>query len=63
LSVSSVIGSVRMRFPVAAKIALHTAGAAGGSAGSPSPVGGADDVLRYELASEWLPHTVGWLQQ
>jgi hypothetical protein len=33
------IGSVRMRFPVAAKIALHSAGMAGGSGGSPSPVG------------------------
>jgi len=29
-----------MRVPVAAKIALHTAGIAGGSAGSPRPVGG-----------------------
>lgn len=33
-------GSVRIRFPVAAKIALHTAGARGGNAGSPRPVVG-----------------------
>ena len=32
-------GSVRIRFPVAAKIALLTAGKIGGSVGSPSPVG------------------------
>ena len=29
-----------MRFPVAAKIALQSAGTTGGSAGSPMPVGG-----------------------
>ena len=33
------IGSVRIRFPVAAKIALHNAGTADGSGGSPKPVG------------------------
>jgi hypothetical protein len=33
-------GSDRTRFPVAAKMALHTAGMTGGSAGSPTPVGG-----------------------
>ncbi len=33
-------GSERIRLPVTAKIALHTAGKTGGSAGSPSPVGG-----------------------
>lgn len=33
------IGSVRIRLPVAAKIALQSAGIAGGSGGSPSPVG------------------------
>src|SRR5262245_42832571 len=33
-------GSVRSRLPVAAKIALLTAGSTGGSAGSPRPVGG-----------------------
>ena len=37
---SSLIGSLRMRWPQAAKIALHTAGATGGRAGSPRPVGG-----------------------
>src|SRR2546425_3068174 len=31
------IGSLRIRFPVAAKIALHTAGAIGGVPGSPTP--------------------------
>ena len=31
---------VRMRCPVAAKTALHTAGASGGRPGSPSPLGG-----------------------
>src|SRR5690606_763305 len=38
-------GSERMRFPVAAKIALHSAGITGGSGGSPRPVGGLS-VLR-----------------
>src|ERR1700732_639367 len=33
------IGSRRMRFPVAAKIALASAGATGGTPGSPTPVG------------------------
>jgi hypothetical protein len=33
-------GSERILFPVTVKIALHTAGKIGGSAGSPSPVGG-----------------------
>jgi hypothetical protein len=32
-------GSVRTRWPVAAKIALQIAGATGGNAGSPTPVG------------------------
>jgi len=41
---TSVIGRVRMRLPVAAKIALQTAGAAAGSPGSPNPVGGATDL-------------------
>ena len=40
----SKMGNVRTRMPVAAKIALHSAGAAAGSPGSPSPVGGADDL-------------------
>src|SRR6201987_2760560 len=34
------IGSARMRFPVAAKIALAKAGANGGTPGSPTPLGG-----------------------
>src|SRR4029079_19719228 len=33
-------GNVRTRWPVAAKIALQIAGATGGNAGSPTPVGG-----------------------
>ncbi len=36
---SARIGSRRIRFPAAAKIALHTAGAAGGTPGSPTPPG------------------------
>ena len=42
---SPTIGNVRTRFPVAAKIALQTAGAAAGRPGSPSPVGGAADLM------------------
>ena len=34
------IGSVRMRLPVAAKIALISAGAKGARPGSPTPLGG-----------------------
>ena len=34
------IGSARMRFPVAAKIAFISAGANGGTPGSPTPLGG-----------------------
>jgi hypothetical protein len=34
-----LIGSARTRMPVAAKIALATAGATGGTHGSPSPPG------------------------
>jgi hypothetical protein len=37
---SSVIGSERIRLPVAAKIALHNAGAMGGKPGSPTPPNG-----------------------
>ncbi len=37
----SPTGSLRMRFPVAAKMALHSAGATGGTAVSPTPEGGA----------------------
>jgi protein-S-isoprenylcysteine O-methyltransferase Ste14 len=38
-SIAVSIGNERMRFPVAAKIALHSAGITGGSIGSPRPVG------------------------
>ncbi len=34
-----LIGNSRIRFPVAAKIALHSAGAMGGTPGSPTPAG------------------------
>src|SRR3989441_7837392 len=37
----SRIGRCRMRLPVAAKIALHNAGAIGGTPGSPTPPSGA----------------------
>src|SRR5438128_1315814 len=37
---SPVIGSERIRLPVAAKIALHSAGAMGGTPGSPTPPNG-----------------------
>ena len=40
VAVSSVIGSERIRLPVAAKIALHSAGAIGGKPGSPTPPNG-----------------------
>ena len=36
----SLIGRRRMRLPVAAKMALHSAGAKGGSPGSPTPLEG-----------------------
>jgi hypothetical protein len=35
------MGSARIRFPVAAKMALQSAGAMGGTPGSPTPPGGA----------------------
>jgi hypothetical protein len=40
------IGSDRILLPVAAKMALHRAGGAGGSAGSPIPVGGKSVFLQ-----------------
>jgi DNA-binding transcriptional regulator YdaS (Cro superfamily) len=40
LKPSTLSGNVRTRWPVAAKIALQIAGATGGNAGSPTPVGG-----------------------
>jgi short chain dehydrogenase len=42
-----VIGNVRMRSPVAVKIALLTAGKIGGKAGSPNPVGGLLDFRKW----------------
>src|SRR5258708_3204500 len=36
---SARIGNLRMRLPVAAKIALHSAGTTGGTESSPEPVG------------------------
>ncbi len=48
---SPIIGSVRIRFPVAAKMALHTAGAAAGSPGSPKPVGAAVDLTKCTSAT------------
>jgi hypothetical protein len=39
-------GIVRMRSPVAVKIALQIAGTIGGKAGSPSPVGGLLDFRK-----------------
>jgi hypothetical protein len=41
LNSSGMIGKRRMRLPVAAKIALATAGASGGTPGSPTPPAGA----------------------
>lgn len=41
-----VIGSVRMRSPVAVNIALQTAGKIGGREGSPKPVGGLLDFTQ-----------------
>jgi len=41
LSSSVRIGNLRMRLPVPAKMALHTAGASGGTPGSPAPPAGA----------------------
>ena len=43
---SPLIGSLRIRLPVAAAIALTTAGATGGRAGSPIPLGASVDAMR-----------------
>jgi hypothetical protein len=40
-------GSTWMRLPVAAKIALATAGPAGATPGSPTPVGGSVEGTMY----------------
>src|SRR5262249_42990960 len=56
-----VSGSERTRFPVAAKIALHTAGRTGGRAGSPSPLG-ENWVFRKETSTgtEWGMRSIGY---
>ena len=41
-----------MRLPVAAKIALHTAGAAGGRPGSPKPVGGGETLVGGQVGRQ-----------
>ena len=41
------MGRVRIRFPVAAKMALQIAGATGGNAGSPRPVGGKSVLAKW----------------
>lgn len=51
LKLTSANGNVRIRLPVAAKMALHTAGAAAGSPGSPNPVGGAVDLTKWTSIS------------
>src|SRR6185369_13789051 len=58
----SIIGSVRTRMPVAAKIALHTAGAAAGRPGSPRPVGGASDLMKCTSANggDWVIRIMGY---
>src|SRR5437588_3693325 len=48
---SASIGNRRMRFPVPAKMALHTAGAMGGSPASPTPPGGASLGTRWTSIS------------
>ncbi len=53
---SRISGKLRTRSPVAAKIALHTAGATGGSAGSPNPVGGKSDWMKCASTSGALRH-------
>ena len=49
-------GSDRTRLPVAAKIALHSAGTTGGSAGSPRPVGGIVGDQEVHLDRRRLAH-------
>lgn len=62
LKLSPANGSVRMRLPVAAKIALHTAGAAAGRPGSPKPVGGADDFTKCTSTTggDWFMRINGY---
>ena len=55
------MGRRRMRLPVAAKMALQTAGGSGGRAGSPKPVGGLSLWMKYTsiLAGEALMRSKG----
>ena len=53
---SFVSGSVRTRWPMAAKIALQIAGATGGSAGSPTPVGGLSLWMKCTSTFGWFAH-------
>src|SRR5437764_1484562 len=55
-------GSERMRVPVTAKMALHTAGSSGGSAGSPRPVGGLSVLKKCTSISAgiWFMRTGGY---
>ena len=55
-------GSDRTRFPVAMKIALHSAGTTGGSAGSPSPVTG-ESLFRKctSIGAAWRRRSSGKL--
>src|SRR5271156_1774710 len=48
-----LIGRLRIRLPVAAKIALQIAGDIGGTPGSPTPAGGA------ELGTIWMCVSTG----
>jgi hypothetical protein len=50
-SCSASTGNARIRFPVAAKIALQIAGAIGGTPGSPTPPGGALLSMMYTWVS------------
>src|SRR3954468_4549438 len=53
-------GKVRMRFPVAAKMAFATAGRIGGSVGSPNPVGGKLLLLqKISMAGVWRMRSIG----
>ena len=55
-------GSVRMRLPVAAKMALQTAGAAAGNPGSPKPVGAAADLMKCTSTTggDWFMRNCGY---
>ena len=56
---SAVMGSFRMRLPVAEKTAFATAGAIGGNPGSPTPPGGSVlmfQSLAFHPFSRWESH-------